>query len=138
MLLPLSYFTMSLQTLRFTSIFRIHLLGAILAMLSVAGALGAATVPRGKLVGEWEDRTEPIQQFRLSLRSDGTYRLTVRDLGGPKSDQGQWWLDGDTLVLLMTESERCDESGRPETRYQVGTVSEKTMKVRALEGRSAF
>src|SRR5882724_9269731 len=98
MLLGMADFIMSLRTFQFTSLFRIHLLGAILAMLSMAGALDAAPVPRGKLVGEWEDRTEPIQQFRLSLRSDGSYRLTVRDLGGPKSDQGQWWLDGDTLV----------------------------------------
>src|SRR5437868_3288417 len=99
---PAIYF-MSLKIFRLTSVFRLHLLSAILVILGVATAPGAAPVPRARLVGEWEDKTEPIQKFRLSLRSDGSYRLTVQDLGGPKSDQGQWRLDGDTLVLVMTE-----------------------------------
>ena len=116
----------------------ISLLCALVMMLGSAGASGAVPVPRAKLVGDWEDKSEPIQQFRLSLRPDGSYRLTVQDLGGPKSDQGQWRLEGDTLVLLMTETERRDESARPEARYEVGTVSEKVLSVRATTGRSAF
>lgn len=111
---------------------------AVLATLGATTAFGAAPLPRARLVGEWEDKTEPIQKYRLSLRPDGSYRLTVQDLGGPKSDEGQWHLDGDTLVLLMTETERRDESGVPEKRYQVGTLSEKSLNVRATSGHGEF
>ena len=127
------------MTVRFSrSTSTVSFLCAVLMMLGVTGASGAVPVPRARLVGEWEDKSEPIQQVRLSLRSDGSYSLTVCDLGGPKSDQGQWRLDGDTLVLVMTETERRDESGLAEVRYQVGSLSEKALSVRATSRKGEF
>lgn len=126
---------------RFAAAVLLSVLCAYSATVGSTTAFGAVpvVVSRARLVvGEWEDKTEPIQKFRLSLRPDGSYRLTVQDLGGPKSDHGQWRLDGDTLVLVMTGTERRDESGMPEKRYQVGTLSEKALNVRATSGRSEF
>jgi hypothetical protein len=111
---------------------------ATIGPVTASAAIPVSASRARLVVGEWEDKTEPIQKFRLSLRPDGSYRLTVQDLGGPKSDHGQWRLDGDTLVLVMTDTERRDESGRPEKRYQVGTLSEKSLNVRATSGRSEF
>ena len=127
------------MTVRFSRFIpTVSFLCAVLMMLGVTGTSGAVPVPRARLVGDWEDKTEPIQQVRLSLRPDGSYSLTVRDLGGPKSDQGQWRLDGDTLVLVMTETERRDESGLSEVRYQVGALSEKSLSVRETSRKNEF
>lgn len=117
---------------------------ALLALIFLLGirpmgtAFGAVAVPRVQLVGEWEDKTEPIEQFRLSLRADGTYSLTVMDLAGTKSDRGQWKIEGDVLVLQMTETEHPEECDKAEWRLQVDALSRKSLNLRAREGRKNY